>query len=64
MDIHRNEPPREFKVGFAQDVLLKDCAHIALNDDEQVTFKAAVKVEYDVARKSWVGYRTRTVVLQ
>ncbi len=61
MDIHRNEPPREFKVGLAQDVLLKDCARIALNVDEQVTFKAGLKVEYDVARKSWGFYATPSI---
>ena len=61
MDIRRNEPPREFKVGLTQDVLLKDCARINLNADEQVTFEAGLEVEYDVARKSWGFYATPSI---
>jgi hypothetical protein len=53
-----NDPPREFEVGFGEIIRLKDCAHIALEPDEQVTFLTESGAEYDVARKSWGFYAT------
>jgi hypothetical protein len=50
-------PPREFAVGAARDVVLRDCARIELAPDEQVTF-VTDGAEYDVARKSWGFYAT------
>lgn len=52
------EPPREFEVGQAQRIKLKDCAHIQLEPDELVTFVTEAGAEYDVARKSWGFYAT------
>jgi hypothetical protein len=50
------DPPRVFEVGSK--ILLKDCARIALETDEQVTFTTESGAEYDVARKSWGFYAT------
>lgn len=58
MKIDKKEPPREFKVGHHGEITLKDCAHIYLESDEQVTFKTKSGTEYDVARKSWGYYAT------
>jgi hypothetical protein len=52
------DPPRIFTVGKAGDIRLKDCAEIALEPDEQVTFTTASGARYDVARKSWGFYAT------
>jgi|SRR5215510_5107455 len=52
------DPPREFEVGKAEIVTLRDCAHIQLEPDELVTFKTESGAEYDVARKSWGFYAT------
>lgn len=51
-------PPRTFEVGFGKIIQLKDCAHIELEADEQVTFKTPAGAEYDVARKNWGFYAT------
>ena len=51
------DPPRSFTVGHSR-INLKDCAHIRLNPDEQVTFVTESGAEYDVARKSWGYYAT------
>ena len=50
------EPPRVFEPSV--DVRIKDCAQIALDPDEQVTFVTESGAEYDVARKSWGFYAT------
>lgn len=52
------DPPRLFGVGQNKRIQLKDCAHIDLDCDEQVTFKNASGSEYDVTRKSWGYYAT------
>jgi hypothetical protein len=52
------DPPREFEVGKAERIKLKDCAHIHLEADELVTFVTESGAEYDVARKSWGFYAT------
>ena len=51
------EPPRTFEVGRAEIIHLKDCAHITLAPNEQVTFHTDAG-EYDVVRKSWGFYAT------
>lgn len=56
LDIH--EPPRVFMVGIGQSIQLKDCAHIDLAPDEQVTFRTDAGAEYDVTRKDWGFYAT------
>jgi len=59
MNIKPNTPPREFTVGFEEHrVVLKDCAHIELSADEQVTLLTDNGGEYDVSRKSWGFYAT------
>lgn len=52
------DPPRVFEVGRSEILQLKDCAHIELEADEQVTFVTESGAEYDVARKSWGFYAT------
>lgn len=59
MQIEQNNPPREFEVGFPENRLkLKDCAHIRLNPNEQVTFVTESGTENDVVRKDWGYYIT------
>ena len=58
MKITPIDPPRTFKVGYKQEIQLKDCGHIALGPDEQVTFTTELGGEYDVVRKSWGFYAT------
>lgn len=52
------DPPRLFKVGPDGSIALKDCARVALEADEQVTFTTESAAEYDVTRKSWGFYAT------
>jgi hypothetical protein len=52
------DPPRAFKVGLGKIIELKDCAHINLNENEQITLKTEAGAEYDVTRKSWGFYAT------
>ncbi len=58
MKIDVNDPPRVFKVGLGEIIQLKDCAHVHLEPDEQVTFLTESGAEYDVARKDWGFYAT------
>lgn len=58
MKITEIRPPREFAVGRDAGITLKDCARVALEPDEQVTFVTPGGGEYDVARKSWGFYAT------
>ena len=58
MKLKRINPPRKFEVGFDNKFYMKDCAHIDLDPDEQVTFITQSGSEYDVARKSWGFYAT------
>ena len=52
------EPPREFEAGFDIKRTIKDCARIALDADEQVTFTTENSAEYDVCRKDFGFYAT------
>ena len=61
MEISENIPPRTFKVGLKRDIVLKDCAHITLSPEEQLTLKTASGSEYDIVRKSWGYYATPSV---
>lgn len=62
MNIKTIDPPREFEVGFPQHrVTLKDCAHIDLAPDEQITFFTESGSEYDVTRKDWGFYATSSL---
>src|SRR5438105_15753607 len=53
-----NDPPRAFQVGRTEKIWIRDCAHISLEPDEQVTFLTGEGAEYDVARKDWGFYAT------
>lgn len=61
MKIKHNEPPREYSVGHKGNIIIKDCAHIVLSDDEQITLKTDCGGEYDVARKDWGFYATPSI---
>jgi hypothetical protein len=61
MNIYRNEPPREYTVGFGPKVTIRDCAHICLDADEQITLKTENESEYDVTRKNWGFYATPSI---
>jgi hypothetical protein len=61
MKIHSHEPPREFEVGHATKAVIRDCARIALEPDEQITLTTASGAEYDVARKAWGFYATPSI---
>ncbi|MCR9221866.1 MAG: hypothetical protein NXI21_16700 [Alphaproteobacteria bacterium] len=58
MDLTRIDPPRRFRVGRDGAIELSECARIALQPDEQVTFTTPAGGEYDVARKDWGFYAT------
>lgn len=58
MKLELNDPPRTFRVGPGGRIEMKDCAHIQLAADEQVTLVTESGAEYDVARKSWGFYAT------
>ena len=53
-----NDPPRVFTVGENEKFDLKDCAHIELSANEQVTFFTPAGAEYDVVRMEWGFYAT------
>jgi len=52
------DPPREFPVGAEGKIIIKDCGHITLEHDEQVTFTTEAGGEYDLTRKDWGFYAT------
>jgi hypothetical protein len=58
MKVNLIDPPRVFEVGFGEKIQMKDCAHIEMEPDEQVTFLSKSGSEYDVARKNWGFYAT------
>lgn len=61
MQIIEIVPPREFRVGADQRTTLKDCVHIKISPDEQVTFFTDSGAEYDVVRKDWGFYATPSI---
>lgn len=56
MKFDEKVPPREFKVGVKQDIVLKDMGEICLEPNEQVTFKTDDGKEYDFVKKEWGFY--------
>jgi hypothetical protein len=58
MKFQQIDPPRVFDVGRGARIQLKDCARIALQANEQVTFTTETGGEYDVVRKDWGFYAT------
>lgn len=60
MKLELKEPPREYTVGVRQQITIKDCGKIHLEDDEQVTFVHEGK-EYDFAAKNWGFYITQSI---
>ena len=58
MKFNEENPPREFKVGLDNQIVIKDCGTIHMKPDEQITFVTDDGKEYDVARKDWGFYAT------
>ena len=58
MKLNEENPPREFKVGLDNQIVIKDCGTIHMKPDEQITFVTGDGKEYDVARKDWGFYAT------
>jgi SAM-dependent methyltransferase len=58
MKVSERNPPREFQTGRGEPIVIRDCARIDLEPDEQVTFVTPSGAEYDVARKAWGFYAT------
>lgn len=52
------DPPRRFDPDGSGRFAMADVGRIELAADEQVTFVAASRSQYDVARKSWGYYAT------
>lgn len=58
MKANVHEQPRKFTVGLSTQVELSDCAHIALEPNEQITLTTPSGGELDVVRKAWGFYAT------
>ena len=58
MKIIEKTPARKFVVGLDDQIVIKDCGSIKLNNNEQVTFITSSDKEYDVVRKDWGFYAT------
>ena len=56
MNITANDPPRAFTVGRDGTTRLLDCARIALEPDEQVTFTTPRGGEHDVRAQGTGGF--------
>lgn len=54
-------PPREFSVGRAGEITMKDCGRVRLDTEEQVTFVTGAGAEFDVVRKAWGFYATPSI---
>lgn len=54
----RNDPPRAYRTGRAEDVVIHDVGRMSLDADEQITLTTPSGGEYDVARKEWGFYAT------
>ena len=61
MKFKPNYPPREFEAGFDVKRIIKDCARIELDPDEQVTFLTESGAEYDLTRKNFGFYATPSI---
>ncbi len=58
MKINEKSPPREYTVGLQNQITIKDCGSVELNENEQLTFVQKSGKEYDLARKDWGYYAT------
>lgn len=58
MQFSVKNPPREYEVGYDQKSVIKDCAIVQLEPNEQITFTTERGGEYDVTRKNWGFYAT------
>jgi hypothetical protein len=57
----RNDPPRQYEVGWGEKFLISDCGRLVLEPDEQVTFTTPDGGELDVTRKDWGFYATPSI---
>jgi 2-polyprenyl-3-methyl-5-hydroxy-6-metoxy-1,4-benzoquinol methylase len=51
---------RSYKTGFGGSIVIKDCARIKLNSNEQVTFQSK-NFLYDFCKKNWGYYSTPSI---
>jgi len=51
---------RSFKTGFGESIIIKDCARIKLDNNEQVTFQNK-NFLYDFCKKDWGYYSTPSI---
>lgn len=52
------DPPREFRAGAGDGVIIRDCGRLELDTNEQITVITAAGGEWDIARKKWGFYAT------
>jgi hypothetical protein len=58
MNIEIHDPPRVYKCGHAVKRFIKDCGHVSLEADEQITLTTQSGTEYDICRKDFGYYAT------
>ena len=58
MNVDKINPPRTFEVGKKKKLLIRHCANIFLEPNEQVTFVSPQGEEVDVVKKDWGYYLT------
>ena len=51
---------RSYKTGFGESIIIKDCARIKLDNNEQVTFQNK-NFLYDFCKKDWGYYSTPSI---
>ena len=61
MKVKEKRTPREFIVGIDDQITIKDCGNIELENDEQITFTTKGGSEYDICRKEWGYYATPSI---
>ena len=63
MDLEIKDPPRTFRVGAGEAIMLRDCGSVRLTPDEQLTFRGADGAEtaFDVTRKDFGYYAANSL---
>lgn len=51
---------RKYKTGFGNSIIIKDCARVKLNNNEQITFQKK-NFLYDFCKKNWGYYVTASI---
>ena len=61
METNFKKNPRLYKVGLKNQITIKDCGDISLEDNEQVTFTSKSDARYDFTKKNWGFYATQSI---